>query len=60
MDEIIEKGFAKVVDITPVDGKLWYLPYHGAYHHAKPNKICVIFITQKIRGEWSSWLKHCN
>ena len=38
MDEIIEKGYARVSDITPVDGKLWYLPHHGVYHHAKPNK----------------------
>ena len=43
MNEIIEKGYARVSDRTPGDGKLWYLPHHGVYHPAKPNKICVVF-----------------
>ena len=43
MNEIIEKGYARVSDRTPVDGKLWYLPHHGVYHPAKPSKICVVF-----------------
>ena len=43
MNEIVEKGYARVSDRTPVDGKLWYLPHHGVYHPAKPNKICVVF-----------------
>ena len=43
MNEIIEKGYARVSDRTPVDGKLWYLPHHGVYHPAKPNKIRVVF-----------------
>ena len=43
MDEIIEKGYGRVADITPVDGKLWYLPHHAVYHPGKPNKICVVF-----------------
>ena len=33
----------QVSHISPVDGKLWYLPHHGVYHPAKPNKIRVIF-----------------
>ena len=42
MNEIIEKGYARVSDRTQVDDKLWYLPRHGAYHPARPNKICVV------------------
>ena len=38
MNEINEEGYARVSDKTPVDGKLWYLPHHGLYHPAKPNK----------------------
>ena len=41
-DEIIEKGYTRVSDRTPVDGKLRYLPHHGVYP-AKPNKVCVAF-----------------
>ena len=43
MNEIIEKGYARVSDRTSYDGKLWYLPHHGVYHPAKLNKICVVF-----------------
>ena len=43
MNEINEKGYARVSDRTPVDGKLWYLPHHGVYHTAKSNKIRVVF-----------------
>ena len=43
MNSISVKGYARVSDITPVDGKLWYLPHHGVYHPAKPNKICFRF-----------------
>ena len=43
MNEIIEKGYARVSDRIPADGRLWYLPHHGVYHPAKPNKICVVF-----------------
>ena len=43
MNEIIEKGYARVLDRTPSDGKLWYLPRYGVYHHAKPNKIRAVF-----------------
>ena len=46
MNEIVEKGYARVSDRTPADGKLWYLPLHGVYHPAKPtkpNKICIVF-----------------
>ena len=44
MNEIIEKGYATVSDRTQVDGKLWYLPHHGVYHLAKPNKI-LLYLT---------------
>ena len=43
MDKIIERGYARVSDRTPVDGKLWCLPHHGVYHPTKPNKIHVVF-----------------
>ena len=43
MNEIIEKGYARVPDRTPDDGKLFYLPHHGVYHSTKPNKIRVVF-----------------
>ena len=42
MNEIIEKEYARVSDKTQVDGKLWYLPHHGACHPGKPNKIRVV------------------
>ena len=42
MNEIIKRGYAKV-DKASIDGKLCYLPHHGVYHPAKPNKICVAF-----------------
>ena len=43
INEIVENGYARVSDRTPVDGKLWYLCHHGAYHPAKPNKIRIAF-----------------
>ena len=33
-------GFPK---IQTTDGRVWYLPHHGVYHPAKPNKIRVVF-----------------
>ena len=38
MNEIIEKGYTRVSDTTPVDGKFWYLPHHEVFHPAKPQK----------------------
>ena len=43
MEEILSKGFAKISKNTPTDGRVWYLPHHGVYHPAKPNKIRVVF-----------------
>ena len=43
INEIIENVYAILSDRTPVDGRLWYLPYHGIYHYAKPKNICVVF-----------------
>ena len=41
MEEILSKGYAKISKDTLTDRKVWYLPHHGVYHPAKPNKICV-------------------
>ena len=43
MEEILSKGYAKISKDTPTDGRVWYLPHHGVYHPAKPNKIRVVF-----------------
>ena len=43
MEEILSKGYAKIFKDTPTDEEVWYLPHHGVYHPAKPNKIRVAF-----------------
>ena len=46
MSEIIEKGYARKVsaeELSPKEGKVWYLPHHGVYHPKKPNSIRVVF-----------------
>ena len=43
MEEILSKGYAKISKDRPTDEKVWYLPHHGVYHPAKPNKIRVAF-----------------
>ena len=53
MNEIIKRGYAKV-DKASVDGKLCYLPHHGVYHPAKPNKICIVFdCTAQYAGRYN-------
>lgn len=43
MDELIEKGYAKISGITAAEGKIWYIPHHGVYNVNKPNKVRVVF-----------------
>ena len=43
MEEILSKGYAKISEDAPTDGRVWYLPHHGMYHPAKPSKIRVVF-----------------
>ena len=43
MEQILSKGYVKISKDTPTDGRIWYLPHHGVYHPAKPNKIRVAF-----------------
>ena len=43
MEQILSKRYAKISKDTPTDGKIWYLPHHGVYHPAKPNKNRVVF-----------------
>ena len=35
--------YAQISKDTPTGEKVWYLPQHGVYHPAKPNKIQVVF-----------------
>ena len=39
MEEIISKEYAKISKSIRTNGRVWYLPHHGVYHPAKPNKI---------------------
>ena len=43
MEEILSQGYPKISKDTRTDEKAWYLPRHGVYHPAKPNKIRVVF-----------------
>ena len=43
MEEILSKEYAKISEDTPTDGRVRYLPHHGVYHPAKPNKIRIVF-----------------
>ena len=44
MDNLLSKGYAEKVKVTPIEeGQVWYLPHHGVYHPNKPGKIRVVF-----------------
>ena len=43
IEDMIKKGYARVSKQTPEKGKYWYIPHHGVYHPAKPDKIRVVF-----------------
>ena len=54
INDIIAKGYAQSVPtklLTPMPGKVWYLPHHGVYHPKKPRKIWVVFdCSSKLQG----------
>ena len=46
MNGIIASNYAELVpqeEMELDDGRIWYLPHHGVYHHRKPDKIRVVF-----------------
>ncbi|XP_013403245.1 uncharacterized protein LOC106168647 [Lingula anatina] len=46
MSKIIDRGYAERIpinDVTPVEGRVWYLPHHGIYNPNKPGKMRVVF-----------------
>lgn len=43
MEEMISKGDAEPVPLTPEREIEWFLPHHGVYHPRKPNKLRVVF-----------------
>lgn len=46
LENVIGDGFAEKVPLDVLersDGKVWFIPHHGVYHHKKPDKIRVVF-----------------
>ncbi|XP_066023399.1 uncharacterized protein [Pocillopora verrucosa] len=46
LGKVIGDGFAEKVPLDVLersDGKVWFIPHHGVYHHKKPDKIRVVF-----------------
>ena len=46
LEEVISAGYAEKVPqnvLDRSDGKVWFIPHHGVYHHKKPDKIRVVF-----------------
>ena len=46
LEEVIRAGYAEKVPqnvLDRSDGKVWFIPHHGVYHHKKPDKIRVVF-----------------
>ncbi|XP_043222648.1 uncharacterized protein LOC122381925 [Amphibalanus amphitrite] len=46
VSELIEKDYAEKVSRESLDacwGRTWYIPHHGVYHPAKPDKIRVVY-----------------
>ena len=46
ISEIIEKGYARKVsakELSPEEGKVWYLSHHRVYHPKKPGSLRVLF-----------------
>ena len=39
-------------ELRSVNGKVWYIPHHGVYHHKKKDKVRIVFdCSAKFRGE---------
>ena len=55
MSEIMDKGYAQKVsaeELSPEEGKVWYLPCHGVYQPKKLNSIHVVFdCSARYHGE---------
>ena len=55
MKDILDKGHAEIVpetELRSVNGKVWYIPHHGVYHHKKKDKVRIVFDrSAKFRGE---------
>ena len=46
LEKVIGDGFTEKVPLDVLersDGKVWFIPHHGVYHHKKPDKIRVVF-----------------
>jgi hypothetical protein len=46
MNGLIASNYAELVpqeELELYDGRIWYLPHHGVYHHRKPDNIRVVF-----------------
>ena len=46
MQDMIIKGHAERVpssDLKTNNGRTWYIPHHGVFHHRKPEKLRVVF-----------------
>ena len=46
LEEVISPGYADKVPqnvLDRSDGKVWFIPHDGVYHHKKPDKIRVVF-----------------
>lgn len=42
--DVIKDGFDEKVpdcELSRTNGRLWYIPHHGVYHHKKPEKLTV-------------------
>jgi hypothetical protein len=46
MNGMIASNYAELIpqeEMELDDGRIWYLPHHGVYHHRKPDNIRVVF-----------------
>jgi hypothetical protein len=43
MSDYIDKGYAKPVNITDTNDRVWYLPHHPVVNENKPGKVRVVF-----------------
>ena len=41
--DLLSKGYATASSEPRLEGKAWYIPYHGVYHSSKPGNIRVEF-----------------
>ena len=52
MNDVVQKGYAELVEDPPEPGRVWFLPHHGVYSKTNPDKIRVVFdgsaVTQNV------------